>query len=83
MLAWNFLARVQQTVGSPRGRHAQNSKSRASVRDVRCRRSEEKALMKTAGVFQDQKQAQGISGTILTGVVCIVLDGRVERDEKT
>jgi hypothetical protein len=39
--------------------------------------------MKTAGVFQDQKQAQGISGTILTGVVCIVLDGRVERDEKT
>jgi hypothetical protein len=38
---------------------------------------------KTRRVFQDQKQAQDISGTGFMDVVCNVLDGQVERDGKT
>jgi hypothetical protein len=66
--------------------HVQDPRSRGLVQVIRCRRSEEKALMrfeKTRRVFQDQKQAQDISGTGFMDVVCNVLDGQVERDGKT
>jgi hypothetical protein len=38
---------------------------------------------KTRSRFQDQKRAQGISGTGLMDAVCYKPDGRVERDGKT